>query len=109
MRSACCSLGCKRPTCTSFAKWIVALTALMSGKRHLDKVMARAGRPSSLLAVANCDKLKAASLLAIGVDSRRIKCGGSGSAVVPASAVDAKYSSVYQNHQRVEHLTETLK
>ena len=49
LRSACCSLGCKRPV---FAKWIVALTALMSGKRHLDKGVAGAGRPPSLLVVA---------------------------------------------------------
>ena len=31
---------------------IVVLTALMSGKRHENKGMAGAGRPSSLLAVA---------------------------------------------------------
>ena len=67
MRSACalgvsCLLGCK--CSTSFIKWIVALTTLMSRKRHENNPMAGAGRPSSLLAQANCVGLQVHGALA---------------------------------------------
>ena len=40
------------PVLTSFAKWIEALTALMSGKRLSNKGVAGVGRPPSLLVMA---------------------------------------------------------